>query len=73
MRGLVAVRNLRVTLVLRLCLMWLALAHWQSFAAAQAHEHPAPEKLGVVRFPTSCSASAQKEFQRAVALLHSFA
>src|SRR5256712_2201343 len=73
MRGLVAVRNLRVTLVLRLCLMWLALAHWQSFAAAQAHEHPAPEKLGVVKFPTSCSASVQKDFERAVALLHSFA
>jgi len=40
--------------------MWFALAHWESFAAAQAHEHPAPEKLGVVKFPTSCSASAKR-------------
>ena len=31
-----------------------------------------PEKLGTVNFPTSCSAAAQSEFTRAVALLHSF-
>jgi len=37
------------------------------------HDHPAPEKLGVVDFPVSCSAGAQSEFNRAVALLHSFA
>jgi len=30
------------------------------------------EKLGAVRFPTSCSAAAQGQFERAVALLHSF-
>jgi tetratricopeptide (TPR) repeat protein len=30
------------------------------------------EKLGTVNFPTSCSPAAQKEFIRAVALLHSF-
>ena len=71
MMGLVAVRNLRVTLVLRLCLMWFALAHWHR--SRLRHEHPAPEKLSVVKFPTYCSASAQKEFERAVALLHSFA
>jgi tetratricopeptide (TPR) repeat protein len=41
--------------------------------SAQDHEHPAPEKLGVVNFPTSCPASVQKDFERAVALLHSFA
>jgi tetratricopeptide (TPR) repeat protein len=41
--------------------------------AAQEHAHPVPEKLGVVKFPTSCSASVQKDFERAVALLHSFA
>jgi tetratricopeptide (TPR) repeat protein len=41
--------------------------------AAQEHEHPVPEKLGVVSFPTSCSAGVQNEFERAVALLHSFA
>ena len=32
-----------------------------------------PEKLGKVRFPTSCSASVQPLFERGVALLHSFA
>ncbi len=29
-------------------------------------------ELGTVRFPTSCSAAVQDEFERAVALLHSF-
>ncbi len=58
---------------LPLCLMFFALAEWQSSAAVQEHQHPIPEKLGVVKFPTSCSASVQQEFERAVALLHSFA
>ena len=37
------------------------------------HSHPAPEKLGTVHFETSCAASVQIDFERAVALLHSFA
>ena len=32
----------------------------------------AQEKLGQVHFPVSCSAAAQQDFDRAVALLHSF-
>ncbi len=44
-------------------------------ARAQEHHHdvvgPA-EKLGKVHFPVSCSPAAQKEFDRAVAMLHSF-
>src|SRR5262249_57883379 len=40
--------------------------------AMSAEAQQAPEKLGTVSFPTSCSAAAQKEFTRAVALLHSF-
>ena len=40
---------------------------------AAEHEHPVPEKLGTVRFPTSCSGKEQKSFERGVALLHSFA
>jgi len=32
-----------------------------------------PEKLGEVSFPISCKASVQQQFNRAVALLHSFA
>jgi tetratricopeptide (TPR) repeat protein len=42
-------------------------------AQAAEHEHPVPEKLGTVQFPTSCSGQEQKSFERAVALLHSFA
>jgi hypothetical protein len=38
----------------------------------QAHEHGIPEKLGAVHFSTSCNQKAQVEFDRAVALLHSF-
>jgi tetratricopeptide (TPR) repeat protein len=41
-------------------------------AKAQDHQHPASEKLGTVAFATSCSAAAQPQFNRAVALLHSF-
>ncbi|MGI9180655.1 MAG: hypothetical protein ACR2H9_09170 [Longimicrobiaceae bacterium] len=46
---------------------------------AQAHDHAAhdhtgaaPEQLGSVAFPVSCSAEAQQRFGRAVAMLHSF-
>lgn len=39
---------------------------------AQEHPHGQSEKLGTVHFATSCNAQAQKEFDRAVALLHSF-
>jgi tetratricopeptide (TPR) repeat protein len=39
---------------------------------AQGHQHGSGEKLGTVHFATSCSAAAQTQFDRAVALLHSF-
>lgn len=39
---------------------------------AQAHPHGNGEKLGTVQFATSCNEAAQKEFNRAVTLLHSF-
>src|SRR5215813_3008542 len=39
---------------------------------AQEHQHGKSEKLGAVHFATSCNSDAQKEFDRAVALLHSF-
>ncbi len=42
-------------------------------AAQEEHNHPAPEKLGKISFPTSCAATVQPRFERAVALLHSFA
>ena len=41
--------------------------------AQEGHKHPVPEKLGTVSFPTSCSRETQWAFNRAVALLHSFA
>ena len=41
--------------------------------AQEMHDHGAPEQLGTVSFPTSCSPAVQAEFQRGVALLHSFA
>src|SRR5262245_50407197 len=39
----------------------------------QQHQHgTGTEKLGTVHFATSCNPAAQKQFDRAVALLHSF-
>jgi tetratricopeptide (TPR) repeat protein len=36
------------------------------------HRHDADEQLGTVSFPTSCAPAAQSQFERGVALLHSF-
>src|SRR5512141_3153947 len=59
---------LRVRLVVLLCIVPLCLA-----LADEGHEHgPAGGKLGTVKFPTSCDRSVQKDFERAVAMLHSF-
>lgn len=44
-----------------------------SFAMQDTHNHPAPEKLGTVTFQTSCKPDTQQQFNRAIALLHSFA
>jgi hypothetical protein len=38
----------------------------------QEYQHGTGEKLGTVHFATSCNEAVQKEFDRAVALLHSF-
>jgi tetratricopeptide (TPR) repeat protein len=43
-----------------------------SRSLAQEHQHGTAERLGAVHFATSCNEMAQKEFNRAVALLHSF-
>lgn len=42
-------------------------------SAQQEHVHLPPEKLGTVSFPTSCAPGVGRQFERAVALLHSFA
>jgi tetratricopeptide (TPR) repeat protein len=55
----------------RVFLLLLSLA---TFAGAQEmHHHGVPEKLGSVHFPISCAPRLQDQFDRAVALLHSFA
>ena len=36
------------------------------------HHHDAGEQLGKVSFPISCSPASQKDFERGVALMHSF-
>ena len=41
-------------------------------AEQEMHSHPPPEKLGTVTFATSCAANVSHDFERAVALLHSF-
>ncbi len=41
-------------------------------SSVAAQERTGAERLGKVQFPVSCSPAAQQEFERAVALLHSF-
>ncbi len=41
--------------------------------AQEAHSHPPPEKLGTVVFATTCAPTVSRDFEHAVALLHSFA
>jgi tetratricopeptide (TPR) repeat protein len=43
-----------------------------SATAAWSQAHQPPEKLGEVSFATSCDPSVRPQFERAVALLHSF-
>src|SRR5437870_8361839 len=40
--------------------------------AQEMHRHDSSEELGQVNFPVTCTAAAQKQFNRAVAWLHSF-
>jgi hypothetical protein len=44
-----------------------------SLPADETHHHDPAEKLGTVDFANSCSPAVQPQFQRATALLHSFA
>ena len=54
----------------RLCILLLCPL---PLISQEIHNHTAPEKLGSVSFPISCSPGVQQEFNRGVALLHSFA
>lgn len=58
--------------VLSLTRVIIAVLMLAGVSVAQAHEHGPTEKLGIVHFSTSCNPKAQQEFDRAVALLHSF-
>src|SRR6266481_4271759 len=58
--------------VTRVNLLAIVLILGASRSMAQEHQHGTAEKLGAVHFATSCNEIAQKEFNRAVALLHSF-
>jgi tetratricopeptide (TPR) repeat protein len=53
----------------------LAMAFARSVHASddEHHSHPAPEQLGRVTFATSCTSAVKPAFERALALLHSFA
>jgi hypothetical protein len=44
-----------------------------SASCQESHDHGVPERLGSVSFPVSCAPAVQPEFNRGVALLHSFA
>src|SRR2546423_6419874 len=55
-------------------LLLLALALSAQLCAEHGPEHGLTEReLGAVHFPTSCAPAVQNEFERGVALLHSFA
>ena len=71
-------RTLHIALLFVVVLLAACLGYTQS-ANAQApadgghqHTHEPAEKLGRVNFAISCNAAAQKQFNRAVAWLHSF-
>ena len=53
--------------------IWIALALAQSAGAQEEHHHPAPEHLGTAHLEVSCTSAVTVAFDRAVALLHSFA
>jgi hypothetical protein len=57
----------RIKLIVTVLLVFAA-AHGMT----QEHQHGNGERLGEVHFTTSCNEVAQSEFNRAVALLHSF-
>jgi tetratricopeptide (TPR) repeat protein len=60
----------RVRILLGVCA--LACAFGVS-SSQETHSHSPPGKLGTVSFPTSCAPSVAPDFERSVALLHSFA
>ena len=54
-------------------LAFILIAACCALPAQAVHDHGIPEKLGKVVFPISCSPAVQSDFNRGIALLHSFA
>jgi tetratricopeptide (TPR) repeat protein len=71
-------RTLRLVILLTAALLVAFLPHTNSASAQMGHQsqhthmHEPPEKLGRVTFAVSCNPQAQRQFNRAVAWLHSF-
>jgi hypothetical protein len=67
-------RNLPVIVLLTAACLVAFLCHAPSVRAQEAmpHKHDSSEKLGRVNFTVSCKPQAQRQFNRAVAWLHSF-
>ncbi|HJQ24770.1 MAG TPA: hypothetical protein VKA60_12710 [Blastocatellia bacterium] len=53
-------------------LVLVSLSYVGNAQESHQHEHSAGEKLGRVHLPITCDATTQGEFDRAVAMLHSF-
>ena len=58
----------RIAAFVGICGLWAP-----AVPSEEIHSHPPPEKLGRVSFPTSCAPGVARDFERSVALLHSFA
>jgi predicted Zn-dependent protease len=67
-------RTLLVVVLLPSALLVAFLCHTSSARAQEGHQHKhdPSEKLGRINFTVSCSLQAQRQFNRAVAWLHSF-
>ena len=65
-------RQLVIVFTVAFIVTFLGYAHRASAQDDHVHPHDPSEKLGRVNFTTSCTPQAQKQFNRAVAWLHSF-
>src|SRR5882762_8214232 len=75
-RAFVVTLAMEVVMKLSRLFLALSLAMLCPFASSaqemDQHKHEMGEKLGRVNFSVSCNSAAQQQFNRAVALLHSF-
>src|SRR5262249_10535353 len=75
LRGLIFGRGTPTVRLRSSALLLLSLFYCLAVFADDVHHHDAhdaSEKLGTVNFPISCSPTAQKPFERGLALLYSF-